>query len=592
MTTTADHATGLLSRYGPLLPLTGRTPELTLHEGNTPLIRADRLARWVGVETLYLKCEGYNPSGSFKDRGMVVAVAKAVEHGASVVLCASTGNTAASAAAYAARAGIGAVVLLPRGQVALGKLGQARLCGARVVSVDGNFDTTLVIARTLADRCAVTLVNSVNPYRIEGQATAAYEICETLGAAPEVLALPVGNGGNITAYWRGFQRYHTMRRITTLPRLLGVQAAGAAPLVRGAPVERPDTIATAIRIGNPASWTTAVEAQQASGGAFLTVKDAAILEAYVAIGSLEGVCCRAGVGGQYRRAPPCRTPWRGGSPRAVRRRADRAWPQRPRARARRRVRRHHRRRGGRRSDRRLAGTRAFNRGEVTDASRRVGARDRAGAQCGVADRANLLAAALRALRLSGVGQHENHTPIGSFKIRGAIVYVDMLQRSVPRPGGVVACSKGNFGQGIAYAARRAGMSAVVVVPNENSHDKNAAMRGLGADVLHFGDDFEESYAHAVGVAEERGTHMAPSYHPLLTLGIASYGLELFRAVRDLDTVYVPIGQGSGISGVIAARDALGLSTEVVGVVSERLPAYALSYERGVPDHDSAGHIGR
>jgi threonine dehydratase len=179
-------------------------------------------------------------------------------------------------------------------------------------------------------------------------------------------------------------------------------------------------------------------------------------------------------------------------------------------------------------------------------------------------------------------KHENHTPIGSFKIRGAIVYVDVLQRSVPRPGGVVACSKGNFGQGIAYAARRAGMAAVVVVPNENSHDKNAAMRGLGADVLHFGDDFEESYAHAVGVAEERGYHMAPSYHPLLTLGIASYGLELFRAVRDLDTVYVPIGQGSGISGVIAARDALGLSTEVVGVVSERLPAYALSYERGVP----------
>jgi threonine synthase len=276
---------GLLERYAKWLPLTDRTPRLTLHEGSTPLIRAGRLAEWVGVRELWLKYEGLNPTGSFKDRGMVVAVAKAVEEGAATVICASTGNTAASAAAYAARAGLQCVVLLPSGQVALGKVAQAVVYGARVIVVDTNFDGSLELARELAKTHGVALVNSVNPYRIEGQATAAFEICDALGNAPDILALPVGNGGNITAYWLGFTRYE-MR-----PRILGVQAEGAAPFVAGHPIDEPDTFATAIRIGKPATWEPALAAARDSHGEIRAVPDEAILEAYRAVASLEGLFC-------------------------------------------------------------------------------------------------------------------------------------------------------------------------------------------------------------------------------------------------------------------------------------------------------------
>ena len=294
-------ALGVLERYGDWLPITVATPRLSLLEGSTPLLPAPRLADWVGVEELYLKLEGMNPTGSFKDRGMVVAVAKAIEEGADTVLCASTGNTAASAAAYAARAGIAAVVLLPGGKVAAGKVAQAVMYGARVISVDANFDHALDVARDAAERYPLALVNSVNPYRVEGQVTAAFEIVDSLGDAPDVLALPVGNGGNITAYWLGFRRYHWKRHATRTPRLLGVQAAGAAPLVHGAPVEHPETIATAIRIGRPATWEPAVDAANDSGGHLRTVSDERILEAYRAVARSEGVFCEpataAGIAG-------------------------------------------------------------------------------------------------------------------------------------------------------------------------------------------------------------------------------------------------------------------------------------------------------
>lgn len=251
---------GVIARYGALLPVSSSTPALTLHEGATPLIAAPRLASWVGVAELFLKFEGLNPTGSFKDRGMVVAVAKAVEEGAHTVLCASTGNTAASAAAYAARAGIEAVVVLPADKVAPGKMAQAIAHGARVLALDTNFDGALELARALTERFPATLVNSVNPYRIDGQATAAYEICDALGDAPDVLALPVGNGGNITAYWQGFRRFRQEGRSARSPRLVGVQAAGAAPLVHGRPVPAPATVASAIRIGRPATWQPALDA--------------------------------------------------------------------------------------------------------------------------------------------------------------------------------------------------------------------------------------------------------------------------------------------------------------------------------------------
>jgi threonine synthase len=264
-------------------------------------MHAPRLAAWVGVRELFLKFEGLNPTGSFKDRGMVLAVARAVEDGARAVLCASTGNTAASAAAYAAHAGIRSIVLLPAGRVAAGKIAQAVMYGAHVITVEGSFDDALALARAAADRYGLTLVNSVNPARIEGQTTAAYEICDALGDAPSLLALPVGNGGNITAYWLGFRRAYEHDRAQRLPCLLGVQAEGAAPFVHGAPVARPDTIATAIRIGSPATWEPARGAAHDSGGAFRAVSDAAILEAYHAIATREGIFCEpasaAGVAG-------------------------------------------------------------------------------------------------------------------------------------------------------------------------------------------------------------------------------------------------------------------------------------------------------
>jgi threonine synthase len=286
-----NQVSGVLARYGDWLPLTASTPHLTLHEGSTPLLAAPRLAAWVGVRELWLKYEGLNPTGSFKDRGMVVAVAKAMEAGARTIVCASTGNTAASAAAYAARAGLECAVLLPSGQVALGKVAQAVVYGARVVVVDTNFDGALDLARELASEYGAALVNSVNPHRIEGQTTSAFEICDALGDAPDLLALPVGNGGNITAYWLGFRRYQQKGQAKRLPRVLGVQAAGAAPFVAGHPIEHPETFATAIRIGKPATWEPALAAARDAGGEIRAVSDEAILDAYRAVASQEGVFC-------------------------------------------------------------------------------------------------------------------------------------------------------------------------------------------------------------------------------------------------------------------------------------------------------------
>src|ERR1700722_9679559 len=282
---------GVLARWAAFLPVTPETPALTLNEGDTPLLAVPRLAEWVGVDELYVKFEGMNPTASFKDRGMVVAVAKALEAGARTVLCASTGNTAASAAAYAARAGIESVVLLPGGKVAAAKISQALAYGARAVAVDGGFDAALDVARLLSERYPAALANSVNPHRIAGQATAAYEIVEVLGDAPDVLALPVGNGGNITAYGAGFARWAQSGRARTRPRMLGGQAAGAAPLVLGHPVENPQTIATAIRIGRPASWQPAVAAVTEAGGEFRAVTDAEILTAAREIARREGIFC-------------------------------------------------------------------------------------------------------------------------------------------------------------------------------------------------------------------------------------------------------------------------------------------------------------
>ncbi|MEO9226797.1 MAG: threonine synthase [Gemmatimonadaceae bacterium] len=282
---------GVLARYGQYLPITNATPRMSLSEGDTPLLRAPRLAEWIGLADLHLKYEGANPTGSFKDRGMVVAVAKAIEEGASTIICASTGNTSASAAAYAARAGIRAVVLLPAGNVARGKIAQATVAGATVVTLDCNFDGALAIARDLAKNFRISLVNSVNPHRIAGQMTAAFEICDAFGNPPDVLALPVGNGGNVTAYSAGFATYRKENRTSRTPVLIGAQAAGAAPLVHGVPVENPETVATAIRIGKPASWKSAVDAVVNSGGVFLAVTDDAILEAYHRVAELEGVFC-------------------------------------------------------------------------------------------------------------------------------------------------------------------------------------------------------------------------------------------------------------------------------------------------------------
>jgi threonine synthase len=279
----------LIDRYAALLPVTPRTPRITLGEGGTPLVRASWLERECGIDEVWLKCEGANPTGSFKDRGMVVAVAKAMEEGAGSVLCASTGNTSASAAAYAARAGLPCTVILPAGYVALGKLLQAMAFGARIVAVRGGFDAALRVVRELGESGEATIVNSVNPYRVEGQKTAAFEICEMLGDAPDALFIPVGNAGNITAYWRGFVQATDAGMAKGRPKMYGFQAEGAAPIVRGAPVADPQTVATAIRIGNPASWQSAVRARDESGGAIEAVSDAEILEAYRDLARHEGV---------------------------------------------------------------------------------------------------------------------------------------------------------------------------------------------------------------------------------------------------------------------------------------------------------------
>jgi threonine synthase len=283
----------LLERYRRFLPITDATPTLTLGEGFTPLVRASRLGGTIGLENLYLKVEGQNPTGSFKDRGMVMAVAKAVESGARAIVCASTGNTSASAAAYGAAAGLEVIVVLPKGQIATGKLLQAQVAGAKVIAIDGNFDQALTIVRALAeqDDHPVTLVNSVNPFRLDGQKTAAFEICDDLGAAPDILAIPVGNAGNISAYWAGFGDYANAGITTATPQMWGFQAAGAAPIVVGHRIERPDTIATAIRIGDPASWTKAVDARDTSGGRISAVTDDEILAAYRALARLEGIFC-------------------------------------------------------------------------------------------------------------------------------------------------------------------------------------------------------------------------------------------------------------------------------------------------------------
>ena len=283
----------LVERYRAFLPISDATPELTLGEGFTPLVAAPRLGARIGVPGLHLKLEGLNPTGSFKDRGMVVAVSKALEAGSRSIICASTGNTSASAAAFGAAAGIEVVVVLPRGAIAIGKLLQALIAGARVVAVDGNFDDAFRVVRELAadESHPVTLVNSVNPHRIAGQTTAAFEVCDDLGRAPDVLAIPVGNAGNITAYWAGFSAYQAGGITESRPRMLGFQAAGAAPIVLGAPVERPETVATAIRIGNPASWAGAVAARDESGGRIDSVTDDEILTAYRDLAAAEGVFC-------------------------------------------------------------------------------------------------------------------------------------------------------------------------------------------------------------------------------------------------------------------------------------------------------------
>jgi threonine synthase len=283
---------GVIEEYRKFLPVTDRTPVVTLCEGNTPLIRATRLAKRIapGVD-LYLKFEGMNPTGSFKDRGMTMAISKAVESGAKAVICASTGNTSASAAAYGARAGLAVYVLIPAGKIAMGKLSQAMMHQATVIQIEGNFDQALTIVKELSTTCHIELVNSINPYRIEGQKTAAMEVCDQLGDAPTVHALPVGNAGNITAYWKGYQEYRAANQSTRLPRMVGFQAAGAAPIVLGRIVENPQTVASAIRIGNPASWDAALNAVKESSGAIDSVTDEEILEAYRMVAATEGVFC-------------------------------------------------------------------------------------------------------------------------------------------------------------------------------------------------------------------------------------------------------------------------------------------------------------
>jgi threonine synthase len=282
---------GVLERYGDRLPITRNTPRITIGEGDTPLVKSRRLVERVGCRELWFKLELCNPTGSFKDRGMVVAVARALEAEAKAVLCASTGNTSASAAAYAAHCGLGAYVLVPSGNIAQGKLAQAIAHGAKVLNVQGNFDDALRIARVITERHPVALVNSVNPYRLEGQKTAAFEIIDALGDAPDLLFIPVGNAGNISAYWKGFVEYYQAERASLKPKMIGWQAEGANPIVRGQPIADPQTVASAIRIGNPASWRLAEAARDESGGAIQSVSDEEILEAYRLLAQEEGIFC-------------------------------------------------------------------------------------------------------------------------------------------------------------------------------------------------------------------------------------------------------------------------------------------------------------
>ncbi len=282
---------GVLEKYGRHLPLTDATPLISLGEGDTPLVRSRHIGARVGCDELYFKLEGCNPTGSFKDRGMVVAVAKALEEGSTSIACASTGNTSASAAAYGARCGLPTTVFVPKGNVARGKLAQAIAYGARIVLIDGNFDLALSLVKSLTEKHPIVLVNSLNPNRLQGQKTAAFEIVEDLGDAPDYLCIPVGNAGNITAYWLGFTEAQSLGWATTRPRMMGFQAAGAAPIVRGEPVLEPETVASAIRVGNPASWQAAVDARDESGGVIQAVSDDEIIEAYKVMAQSEGIFC-------------------------------------------------------------------------------------------------------------------------------------------------------------------------------------------------------------------------------------------------------------------------------------------------------------
>ncbi len=281
---------GIINKYKKYLPVTNKTPIITLNEGNTPLIYSHHLSALLGKYfQVYLKYEGLNPTGSFKDRGMTMAISKAVEAGSKAVMCASTGNTSASAAAYAARAGIKCIVLIPNGHIALGKLSQALIHGARVLAVDGNFDDALNLVREITAKYPITMVNSLNPFRIEGQKSGSFEICDALESAPDLHFIPVGNAGNITAYWKGYKEYKAEGKIRALPKMLGFQARGAAPIVRGHPIKNPETIATAIRIGNPASWKQAEAARDESAGLIDMVSDKDILEAYKLLAAKDGV---------------------------------------------------------------------------------------------------------------------------------------------------------------------------------------------------------------------------------------------------------------------------------------------------------------
>lgn len=282
--------TGLINKYRQYLPVSETTPVVTLNEGNTPLIKADNLAKKIGIDAeIYLKFEGCNPTGSFKDRGMTMAVTKAKESGSGAIICASTGNTSASAAAYGAKAGLKTFVLIPDGYIALGKLSQAMMYGAEIIAIQGNFDRALEVVREISEKYPITLVNSVNPYRIEGQKTGAFEICEALGQAPDYHFIPVGNAGNITAYWKGYKEFYDLGKISAKPKMMGFEAEGAAAIVKGERIMNPETLATAIRIGNPASWDKAVAARDESNGIINFVTDDEIVKAYKLIASCEGI---------------------------------------------------------------------------------------------------------------------------------------------------------------------------------------------------------------------------------------------------------------------------------------------------------------